>query len=88
MVKMGVDDKEMKQIIRKQLLFVFLPPLLLGLLHSWYLLYYTVILIIQDLPSLTTIIFSVMGLYVLTYIIFYLSSTSIYYKIINEKNTR
>jgi putative ABC transport system permease protein len=86
--KMGVDDKEMKQIIRKQLLFVFLPPLLLGLLHSWYLLYYTVILIVKDSHALTTIIFSVMGLYVLTYIIFYVSSTSIYYKIINEKNTR
>ncbi|MGM0867415.1 MAG: FtsX-like permease family protein [Bacillota bacterium] len=86
--KIGVGDKEMKKIIRKQLLFVFLPPLILGLVHSWYLLYYTVILIIKDLPSLTTIIFSVMGLYVLTYLIFYVSSTSIYYKIINEKNTR
>lgn len=86
--KMGVGDNEMKKIIRKQLLFVFLPPLLLGLVHSWYLLYYTIILIVKDLPSLKTIIFSVMGLYVLTYIIFYVSSTSIYYKIISEKNAR
>ena len=86
--KIGVDDKDMKKIIRKQLLFVFLPPLLLGLLHSWFLLYYTVILIIKDLPSLTTIIFSVMGLYVLTYLIFYVSSVSIYYKIVSEKDTR
>ncbi|WP_147535211.1 ABC transporter permease [Bacillus marasmi] len=86
--KMGVEDKEMKKIIRKQLLFVFLPPLILGLLHSWFLLYYTVISLIKDLPSLTTIIFSVMGMYVLTYIIFYVSSTSIYFKIINEKNAR
>ncbi|WP_088041836.1 ABC transporter permease [Bacillus sp. EAC] len=86
--KIGVEDKVMKKIIRKQLLFVFLPPLILGLVHSWYLLYYTVILIIKDLPSLTTIIFSVMGLYVFTYLIFYVSSTSIYYKIISEKNTR
>lgn len=86
--KMGIGDKEMKKIIRKQLLFVFLPPLIIGLVHSWFLLYYTVILVIKDLPSLTTIIFSVMGLYVLTYLIFYVSSTSIYYKIINEKNTR
>lgn len=85
--KIGVGDKEMKKIIRKQLLFVFLPPLILGLIHSWFLLYYTVIVLIKDLPSLTTIIFSVMGLYVVTYIIFYLSSTSIYYKIISEKNT-
>ncbi|WP_229521668.1 ABC transporter permease [Paenibacillus monticola] len=86
--KIGVDDKEIKKIIRKQLLFVFLPPLILGLVHSWFLLYYTVILVIKDSPSLTTIIFSVMGVYVLTYLIFYVSSTSIYYKIINEKNTR
>ncbi|QOR68036.1 FtsX-like permease family protein [Cytobacillus suaedae] len=86
--KIGVGNKEIRKIIRKQLLFVFLPPLLLGLVHSWYLLYYTVILVIKDLPSLTTIIFSVMGLYVVTYLIFYVSSTSIYFKIINEKNTR
>lgn len=86
--KIGVGDKEIKKIIRKQLLFVFLPPLILGLVHSWYLLYYTVILIVKDLPSLTTVIFSVMGLYVLTYLIFYVSSTSIYYKIISGKNTR
>ncbi|KHL94864.1 hypothetical protein QW71_15680 [Paenibacillus sp. IHB B 3415] len=86
--KIGVDDKELKKIIRKQLLFVFLPPLILGLVHSWFLLYYTVILVIKDLPSLTTIILSVMGFYVLTYLIFYVSSTSIYYRIINEKNTR
>jgi putative ABC transport system permease protein len=84
----GVGDKELKKIIRKQLLFVFLPPLLLGLVHSWYLLYYSVILVIEDLPSLTTIIFSVMGLFVLTYFIFYVSSTSIYFQIIKEKNTR
>jgi putative ABC transport system permease protein len=83
--KIGVGDKEIKKIIRKQLLFVFLPPLIIGLVHSWFLLYYTVILIIKDLPSLTMIIFSVMGLYVLTYIIFYLSSTSIYYKIIKTR---
>lgn len=86
--KIGVDDKELKKIIRKQLLFVFLPPLILGLVHSWFILYYSVISVIKDLPSLTTIIFSVMGFYVLTYFIFYISSTSIYYKIINEKSTR
>lgn len=86
--KIGVGDKEIKKIIKKQLLFVFLPPLILGLLHSWYLLYYSAIVVIKDLPSLTTIIFSVMGLYVLTYLIFYVSSTSIYFRIINETNTR
>ncbi|MED3624639.1 ABC transporter permease [Neobacillus thermocopriae] len=85
--KMGVRNKEIKRIIRKQLLFVFLPPLILGLLHSWYFLYYTALAVIKELPSLTMIIFSVMGLYVLTYLIFYVSSTSIYFRIINEKNT-
>ncbi|WP_454192186.1 ABC transporter permease [Paenibacillus sp. Marseille-Q7038] len=86
--KIGVGEKEIKNMIRKQLLFVFLPPLLLGLVHSWYLLYYSVIVSIKDLPTLTAIIFSVMGLYVVTYFIFYVSSTSIYYKITSEKNTR
>jgi putative ABC transport system permease protein len=86
--KIGVGDTEIKRNIRKQLLFVFLPPLIIGLLHSWFLLYYTVILLVKDLPALTTIILSVMGLYVVTYLIFYVSSTSIYYRIINEKNTR
>lgn len=86
--KIGVYDKEIKKIIRRQLLFVFLPPLILGLVHSWFLLYYSVITVINELPSLTTIIFSVMGFYVLTYVIFYVSSTSIYYRIINEKNER
>jgi putative ABC transport system permease protein len=86
--KIGVGDAEIKRNIRKQLLFVFLPPLIIGLLHSWFLLYYSVILLVKDLPALTTIILSVMGLYVATYIIFYVSSTSIYYRIINEKNTR
>ncbi len=86
--KMGVGDKEIKKRIRKQLLFVFLPPLILGLAHSWYLLYHTAILIVQELPSLTAILFSVMGLYVLTYLVFYVSSTSIYYKIISEKSAR
>ncbi|WP_337018876.1 ABC transporter permease [Oceanobacillus massiliensis] len=86
--KIGVGNREIKKIIRKQLLFVFLPPLMLGLVHSWFLLYYSVIIVINDLPSLTTIIFSVMGFYVLTYLIFYVSSTSIYYRIINEKNER
>ncbi len=84
--KLGVGDDEIKNMIRKQTLFVFLMPLVVGLLHSWFLLYYSVMLIIEDLPSLTTIIFSVMGTYVLTYIIFYLSSTVIYYRIVSEKS--
>lgn len=86
--KIGVGDSETRAIIRKQLLFVFVPPLILGLLHSWYLLYYSVVLLIPDFSSLQTIIFSVMGLYVATYLILYASSTSIYYRIVSEKNTR
>ena len=34
--KIGVEDGQMKSVIRKQLLFVFSPPLVLGILNSWF----------------------------------------------------
>jgi len=86
--KLGVSDKEIKTVIRKKLLFIFLPPLILGFVHSWHLIYYTVTALVNDLPSLIPIISFVMGLYLLTYFIFYISSTSIYYRIVSEKNAR
>lgn len=84
--KMGVDDREMKEVIRKQLLFVFLPPLLLGFLHSSFLLYYPILSKIKDFPQITFIISSVLILYLVIYTLFYISSTSVYYRIVNSKN--
>ncbi|CAN7742980.1 ABC transporter permease [Paenibacillus sp. LjRoot153] len=84
--KLGVDDNELKWVIRKQLLFVFLPPLLLGMLHSWFITYYPTLHEVRNFPQLTSIISTILILYVVIYFLFYVSSTSVYYKIVNQKN--
>lgn len=84
--KIGMDPRQMKNVIRKQLLFVFLPPLLLGMLHSWLILKYYMLDSVQDFPQLTGIIWGIMAAYFLIYFLFYFSSTSVYYKIANQKN--
>jgi putative ABC transport system permease protein len=84
--KIGVDDSEMKWVIRKKLLFVFLPPLLLGMLHSGFVLYYLTLQEVRDFPQLTSIISGILILYFVIYFLFYLSSTIVYYKIVNQEN--
>lgn len=84
--KLGVDPSEMKSVIRKQLLFVFLPPLILGVLHGWFILKYYILDSVQNFPQLTGIMWGIMIAYFSIYFLFYLSSTSIYYKIVNQKN--
>ncbi len=83
--KIGVDDSEMKWVIRKQLLFVFLPPILLGMLHSWFLLVYPSMEEVKGFPQIRPIISAVLILYFAIYSLFYLSSASVYYKIVNQK---
>ncbi|AOZ92990.1 ABC transporter permease [Paenibacillus crassostreae] len=84
--KIGVDNREMKSVIRKQLLFVFLPPLVLGVLHSWFIIKYYILDSVQDFPGLTGVVWGIMGVYFLIYVLFYISSTNIYYKIVNENH--
>ncbi|RAP73394.1 ABC transporter permease [Paenibacillus montanisoli] len=84
--KIGVGDGVMKRVIRKQLLFVFFPPLVLGMLHSWFITYYPTLREVKDFSQLRSIISAVLILYFLIYFLFYLSSVSIYYKIVNPKN--
>ncbi|QPA31107.1 ABC transporter permease [Thermaerobacillus caldiproteolyticus] len=84
--KIGVDDSEMKWVIRKKLLFVFLPALLLGMLHSWFFLSYPAMEEVKDYPQITSIISGVLIVYFVIYFLFYSSSTSVYYKIVNQKN--
>src|SRR5690606_17852112 len=67
----GIGDSEMKNVIRKQLLFVFLPPLVLGILHSWFIMKYYMLNSITGYPQLTTIIWGIMGIYILIYFLFY-----------------
>ncbi|NQX61414.1 FtsX-like permease family protein [Paenibacillus qinlingensis] len=83
--KLGVDEHQLKWVIRKQLLFVFLPPLLLGMLHSWFITYYPTLHEVRNFPQLTSIISAILILYVVIYFLFYVSSTSVYYRIVNEK---
>jgi putative ABC transport system permease protein len=83
--KIGVDERELKGVIRKQLLFVFLPPLLLGMLHSWFITYYPTLQEVRDFPQLTSIISTVLILYFVIYFLFYVTSASVYYKIVNQK---
>lgn len=83
--KIGVNNKVMKNVIRKQLLFVFMPPLVLGIIHSWLILKYYMLDSVQDFPELTNVILGVLIVYTLIYCLFYLSSTSIYYKIVNQR---
>jgi putative ABC transport system permease protein len=83
--KIGTTKKIMKSVIRKQLLFVFMPPLLLGIMHSWLILKYYMLDSVKNFPELSNVIIGVLISYTLIYFLFYLSSTSIYYKIVNQK---
>ncbi len=83
--KIGTTNKIMKSVIRKQLLFVFMPPLLLGIMHSWLILKYYMLDSVKNFPELSNVIIGVLISYTLIYFLFYLSSTSIYYKIVNQK---
>ncbi|MNE90903.1 hypothetical protein D3C80_1884530 [compost metagenome] len=76
----------MKNVIRKQLLFVFFPPLVLGVLHSWFIINYYILDSVQGFPGFTGMVWGIMGVYFLIYLLFYVSSTNIYYKIVNEND--
>ncbi|USK75937.1 FtsX-like permease family protein [Peribacillus frigoritolerans] len=83
--KIGTADRELKSVIRKQLLFVFFPPLVLGILHSWLILKYYILDSVQDFPQLTSMLWFIFAIYFVIYVMFYLSSANLYYKIVNQK---
>lgn len=84
--KMGVGTREMRSVIRKQLMFVFVPPLVLGVLHSWFIIKYSILDSVQDFPELVNVVFGILIVYFLIYLLFYLSSTNLYYKIVTRRN--
>ncbi len=49
--KIGVEDGQMKSVIRKQLLFVFSPPLVLGILNSWFIIKTYILDSVRDFPQ-------------------------------------
>ncbi|EFM11157.1 protein of unknown function DUF214 [Paenibacillus curdlanolyticus YK9] len=84
--KIGVDNRQMKSAIRKQLLFVFMPPIVLGMLYSWLIIKSYILDSVQDFPELPGIVWSIMGIFLLIYLLLYSSSASLYYKIVNQRS--
>ncbi|MGO4110520.1 FtsX-like permease family protein [Paenibacillus sp. YAF4_2] len=84
--KLGAENSQFRSVIRKQLLFVFLPPIVLGLLYSWTIIKYFILDSVKDFPELPGIVWSIMGIYFLIYLVFYSSSTNLYYRIINRNS--
>lgn len=82
--KIGVDNRQLKNVIRKQLLFVFLPPLVLGIWHSWLIIKYYILDSVKDFSDLPSMVAGIIGIYFIIYLLFYVSSTNVYYKIVNE----
>lgn len=84
--RMGVDNRQLRSVIRKKLSFVFAPPLVLGILHSWFIIKYYILDSVRDFPDLPGMVLGIMVVYFLIYFLFYLSSINIYYKIVNNKS--
>jgi Predicted ABC-type transport system involved in lysophospholipase L1 biosynthesis, permease component len=82
--KMGVENRQFRSVIRKQLLFVFLPPIILGLMYSWTIIKYYILDSVTDFPELPGIVWSIMGIFFFIYLVFYMSSANLYYRIINQ----
>ncbi len=83
--KMGMEERQMKSVIRKQQFFVFFPPLLLGILESGFMIKYFMLDNIQGITGLGK---TVVGLYIVYFIIYfflYLSSTKLYYRIVRQR---
>jgi len=82
--KIGVDNRQFKNVIRKQLLFVFLPPLALSILYSWSIIKQYILESVSDFPELPGITWGIIGVYFLVYLLLYVSSTNLYYRIISR----
>lgn len=82
--KIGVDNRQIKSVIRKQLLFVFLPPLALGILYSWSIIKQYILESVSDFPELPGITWGIIGIYFLVYLLLYVSSANLYYKIVSR----
>ncbi len=80
--KIGVSEKEVKKSINKQILIVFLLPLILGATHA-----YMAVRLLEPLFSKSLIIpmLITLGAYSVIYLVYYILTTKAYYKIISEK---
>ncbi|SHK56099.1 putative ABC transport system permease protein [Clostridium cavendishii DSM 21758] len=80
--KIGVSEKEVKKSINKQILIVFLLPLILGATHA-----YMAVRLLEPLFSKSLIIpmLITLGAYSVIYLVYYILTTKAYYKIVSEK---
>lgn len=83
--KMGVSSRHIRSVIRKQLLFVFAPPLALGAIQSFLIIKYYILDSVSDFPELINAVWGITGVYILVYLLFYLSSANLYYKIVSQR---
>ncbi|WP_307720014.1 FtsX-like permease family protein [Paenibacillus koleovorans] len=83
--KIGVDNGVMKSVIRKKLLLVFAPPLVLGILISWTSIKTYILDSVQDYPGLVGMVWGIMAAYFVIYILLYVSSTNVYFRIVTRK---
>lgn len=79
--KIGVNQKEIKKSISKQVLVVFLLPLLMGIMHSLFALR----ILDAMMGGLMTPIMITIVVYVIIYSIFYVLTVISYNNIVNEK---
>lgn len=82
--KIGVKDRTVKNVINKQLLFIFLPPLFIGLCHSYMILKYYILDTLTDY-DLTNIVVSILAIYMIVYIVFYVTAVKVYTFIIKDR---
>lgn len=80
--KIGVTKKEMKKTIAKQVRFIFITPLVIGILHSLF----ALISLSKLIPYkiLIPLLISI-GVYVIIYSVYYLLTVRSYYKIVRMK---
>jgi putative ABC transport system permease protein len=79
----GVSRSEIHASIRKQLLYVFLFPLIVGIAHSWVALMALANLLVTNLVTSTIITIAV---YTLIYLIYYHLTVNSYNRIVNAGN--
>jgi len=79
----GVSRSEIHACIRKQLLYVFLFPLIIGIAHSWTALMSLANLMLTNLVISTIITIAV---YTLIYLFYYLLTVKSYNQIVNSEN--
>ncbi|MFC4099484.1 ABC transporter permease [Paenibacillus xanthanilyticus] len=83
--KIGVREEQIRGAVRKQQLFVFAPPLALGIAFSWFIIKVYILDSVKDFPGLTAAVWAIMGGYFIIYFVFYLASVNLYYRLASAR---